>query len=465
MKSTKKIFVVAIAALMLFAFTACNNTVPSVYNGVVSAEVQQVKGYFNGEEVAEDGFQIVVNYAEGEPRIIKGNKGTIELDGNIANAAVGIEFKDFQQNPVVVVPTEVEYSVATSVTISGVEAYTVEEGWTPAAFDAALATAIPEELKNLAFTLSSGDFSSTYTIQNKVDDREFDYQLYLYDEDGKLLGHSDEAEEGDVYTVTLHAYMINDVWTTLPEDLDTGMTVNVVAKADPDTSIKAIEVLYTVTGSRDVNGTITADQPVLTNGTQSELNALASSGKLFMEDEIEWAVRLVKANDSTQSLSYDSTIGTENAYQVGEVTEGFNVTTATETTAGTAAKKAQVRYYDTEAGRAWTTEISIPVGTVTVAKSSSGSVSATQNDTTIAAGATIDNNNIKTYVDVTGLVRVDGKTPADPITADDYNVELIYESSVTIPESSTVPAAVVITYNSYGTTVRVLDTVDFGVKA
>ena len=87
MKSTKKIFVVAIAALMLFAFTACNNTVPSVYNGVVSAEVQQVKGYFNGEEVAEDGFQIVVNYAEGEPRIIKGNKGTIELDGNIANAA------------------------------------------------------------------------------------------------------------------------------------------------------------------------------------------------------------------------------------------------------------------------------------------------------------------------------------------------------------------------------------------
>ena len=167
----------------------------------------------------------------------------------------------------------------------------------------------------------------------------------------------------------------------------------------------------------------------------------------------------------TQKLDYNATIGTENAYQVGEVTEGFNVTTATKTTAGTAAKKAQVRYYDTEAGRAWTTEISIPVGTVTVAKSSSGSVSAAQNATAIAAGKTIDNNNIKTYVTVTGLVRVDGKTTADPITADDYNVELVYESSVTIPESSTVPAAVVITYNSYGTTVRVLDTVDFGAKA
>ena len=250
MKSTKKIFVVAIAALMLFAFTACNNTVPSVYNGVVSAEVQQVKGYFNGEEVAEDGFQIVVNYAEGEPRIIKGNKGTIKLGDNIASAAAGIEFKDFQQNPVVVVPTEVEYSVATSVTISGVEAYTVEEGWTPAAFDAALATGIPEELKNLAFTLSSGDFSSTYTIQNKVDDKEFDYQLYLYDEDGKLLGHSDEAEEGDVYTVTLHAYMINNVWTTLPEDLDTGMTISVGPKTE--TEVTGIEVRYSVNSGKAV---------------------------------------------------------------------------------------------------------------------------------------------------------------------------------------------------------------------
>lgn len=253
MKSTKSIFVVALAALMLVAFTACNNTVPSVYNGVVSAEVQQVKGYFNGEEVAEDGFQIVVNYAEGEPRIIKGNRGTINLVDNIAKAAGGIEFNDFQQNPVAVVPTEVEYSVATSVTISGVEAYTVEEGWTPKAFDDALATAIPEELKNLAFTLSTGDFSSTYTIQNKVDDKDFDYQLYLYDEEGKLLGYNDVAEEGDVYTVTLHAYMINNVWTTLPEDLDTGMTISVVEKETPapnptKNDVTALRVKWAIDG-------------------------------------------------------------------------------------------------------------------------------------------------------------------------------------------------------------------------
>ena len=53
MKSTKSIFVVAIAALILFAFTACNNTPSGAVTHVVAT---QTAVYVEGEKPASDGF-------------------------------------------------------------------------------------------------------------------------------------------------------------------------------------------------------------------------------------------------------------------------------------------------------------------------------------------------------------------------------------------------------------------------
>ncbi len=250
----KTILVTLVAAMMLFAFTACDNSTPAVYNGVVSAEVQQVKGYFKGETAAEDGFQIVVNYAEGSPRIIQGNKGTIDLTtAGIAKATDDIVLKDIWQNNVSIVPAEVVYSDVTSATVSGVDVYTVTEGWSAADFDKALADKkVPEGLENLTFTFTGDNVTRTYTLEDKFDGT-FDYQLWLYKDGGDTpLGYSEKVEAGDKYEVMLYSYKIGKGEMTAfgGKGLATGMTVSAVEKEDE--SVTDIVVRYSVNGDEDV---------------------------------------------------------------------------------------------------------------------------------------------------------------------------------------------------------------------
>ena len=329
----KTILVSLIAALMLFAFVACDNSVPSVYNGVVSAEVQQIKGYFNGEEATEDGFQIVVNYAEGSPRIIPGNKGTIDLDSTpgIAKASSGIVLMDFSKNEVSIVPTEVVYSDVTSATVSGVDVYTVTEGWTAEEFDKALTNKkVPEGLENLTFTFTGDNVTRTYTLEDKFDGT-FDYQLWLYKDGGDTpLKYDEEVKAGDRYEVMLYAYKIGKGEMTAfgGKGLATGMTVSAVEKEDPAT-VTGIKVYYTVK-----------------NGTEVIAEKVETLPALYTGDTVEISVYEVKSDNKetlttgTVSVVNTTTPYTNLSFQKGVAT--VTVATRTNTVSTTAAGTVQI---------------------------------------------------------------------------------------------------------------------------
>ena len=242
MKSTKKIFAVALAAMMLFAFTACNNTMPSAFKSVEYVEVQQIESYLKGETPKASGFQVVVNYTEGEPTVLKGSTGTIAFDSatdaKLAAVADGIEFLDKGGHPVVAVPAEIAYEEVTSVTIEGIEEYTVEtstdDPWTLSDFDYN-----DEALKDMTVTLAGGDASRTYTIQDKLNDK-IDFVLSLW-KDGKILEEGDSVAVGDTYTVTFdkYRYAATGEWEAdftngdKNPGLETGITVSVVEKETP----------------------------------------------------------------------------------------------------------------------------------------------------------------------------------------------------------------------------------------
>ena len=460
MKSTKKIFVVAIAALMLFAFTACNNTMPSAFKSVEYVEVQQIESFLKGEAVKESGFQVVINYTEGEPTVLKGSTGTIAFDSatdaKLAAVADGIEFLDKGGHPVVAVPAEIVCEDVTSATISGVETYTVEAGWKPSDFDDALAIAIPEELADATITLAGGDVTKTFSLADKKAGK-FDYVLSLYEEGSDTpLAESATVAEGDTYNVYLSEYKLDkdaSAFTKLEgKGLDTGLTVNVVAQVDPDTSITGLEVLYKVEGKRFVEGTLTPSSVVLENGTKEQLNALATSGKLYLDDTITWTVNLVKADDSKTPVTCDS-LGA--GFQVLSHSEGFEPTSSTTSAApGTAVKTANIGYYDTVSGKTFASDITIPVGTVTVAEGQT--VTASQNATAtpkLKVGQKLTNNNVETYITISGLTLVDGKgsSSATAATAENYTITLPY-GDITLEATNTFD--IVVSYETYGKTVN-----------
>ena len=154
------------------------------------------------------------------------------------------------------------------------------------------------------------------------------------------------------------------------------------------------------------------------------------------------------------STYYTYTFGTANSYQIISSSEGFtDGTQSVKTTQQTAA----IRFYDDSTGEVYTENITIPVGDVTI----TGSEESVAQDKTknIAEGTQITENNINQYVTVSGLTVV-GRTPAT-VVATDYDILLPYGPVTLAKEGSNVP--IVLTYDSYGTTIRKTVSVPFEV--
>ena len=238
----KKYFIGVLAALMLFAFTACDNSVPTVsYNDVSYVEVEQVKSFLEGDAATEDGFQIVVNYTSASPVVISGNKGNIKISGDTATATDSIKFYDMNNNLVPVVGTEIAYTPVTSVS-ANVSAIEIEEG---SKLEDGFSIINPEVLADVSFTLVGGDIERVYTMADKAAGK-FDVVLSLWNEDG-MLATSTAVKEGETYTVTLDKYRFanSGEWidvTTAGKGMDTGITVSVVEAVTPDTDIARIVV-------------------------------------------------------------------------------------------------------------------------------------------------------------------------------------------------------------------------------
>ena len=305
------------------------------------------------------------------------------------------------------------------------------------------------------FTFTSENGTKSFTLADEVAGK-FDYQLSVFEDDSTTpMTAENTFAKGKTYSVKVTGYELADE-TMYPVDFATDMTISVVDATQPaPVTITGLEVLYSVTGKRDVDGTITDAQKVLTNGTLAQLNAT----DLYFGDSVTYTVKAVYSDNTAekehkQSLTYNATFGTANSYQIISSSEGFtDGTQSVKTTQQTAA----IRFYDDSTGEVYTENITIPVGDVTI----TGSNESVAQDKTknIAEGTQITENNINQYVTVSGLTVV-GRTPAT-VAATDYDILLPYGPVTLAKEGSNVP--VVLTYDSYGTTVRKTVSVPFEV--
>ena len=268
----KSILIGVLAALMLFAFTTCEPqtiTWPTERN-ISFVTVEQTATYIVGETAEDTGFNIVINYIEGEPTVIPG-AGNIKLEGGMASVD-GITFKN-GENVVPAVPCKIEYKTVTSATISGVSNVTIEEG--AKLEDENLASKINlDGAENLTLTLAFDGGERVYTADDIVaksavtaTNGKINVVLSLV-KDGEVLSTTTPVQKGETYTVTLDNYYLGKDWAyekNLTKGFETGVTVSVVEEKE----IKPDSVKLWIDGEPVSNGNVTVDF----NSTSAELKS------------------------------------------------------------------------------------------------------------------------------------------------------------------------------------------------
>lgn len=86
MKSRKSIFVVALAVLMLVAFTACEQPVPGLSTAVRDAEIVQTGTFFVDQPFDASKFSVNVTYTDGSKGTLSGNNVVYGIPGETNNA-------------------------------------------------------------------------------------------------------------------------------------------------------------------------------------------------------------------------------------------------------------------------------------------------------------------------------------------------------------------------------------------
>ena len=452
----KSILIGVLAALMLFAFTACEPqtvTWPTTKD-VSYLSIEQVKSFVKGEVATDDGFNAVIHYTDGSSEVAP---GIAEVQDDNVTVKAAITFSG-DANPTTAKDYKIQFDTVTDISITGASNVQIVAG-TKLSDIHDITTAVKNKVLSFSgdpvFTFTSENGTKSFTLADEVAGK-FDYQLSVFEDDSTTpMTAENTFAKGKTYSVKVTGYELAD-GTMYPVDFATDLTISVVdATQSAPVTITGLEVLYSVTGKRDVNGTITDAQKVLTNGTLAQLNAT----DLYFGDSVTYTVKAVYSDNTAekehkQSLTYSATFGTENSYQIISSSEGFtDGTQSVKTTQQTAA----IRFYDDSTGEVYTENITIPVGDVTI----TGSRESVAQDKTknIAEGTQITENNINQYVTVSGLTVV-GRTPAT-VVATDYDILLPYGPVTLAKEGSNVP--VVLTYDSYGTTVRKTVSVPFEV--
>ena len=259
----KSILIGVLAALMLFAFTACEPqtiTWPTDKD-IAYVSVEQTATYIVGETASGDGFNIVVNYTEGDPTIIPGT-ANVKVTGGVA-AVDGLTFKNANDVVVPAVPCKVEYKTITSATITGVSNVTIEDG--AKLEDEDLASKINlDGAENLTLTLAFDGGERVYTADDIVAKKDvtatngkINVVLSLV-KDGKVLPTDVAVQKGETYTVTLDNYYLGTDWAyekNLAKGFETGVTVSVVEEKE----IKPDSVKLWIDGEPASNGNVTVD--------------------------------------------------------------------------------------------------------------------------------------------------------------------------------------------------------------
>ena len=244
----KKVFIGVLAALMLFAFTACEpQTIAWPTDKDVSyLEIVQVKDFVYGEIPTKDGFNVIIHYTDGDPETVN---GAVSITPTPSNGEYKVESQfDFDTDtktvPTIGVET-VKFETVTNVAITGVSNVTVVEKTTLSAIHD-ISTAVEKKVLSFSgepvFTLSYEGGERSFTLADEKAGK-FDYVLNVYEGTSTTpMATSATFEKGKTYTVKVASYELADGKPYAVTNSTVDFTITVTPAVQPNTTITRIAV-------------------------------------------------------------------------------------------------------------------------------------------------------------------------------------------------------------------------------
>ena len=412
----KKVFIGVLAALMLFAFTACEpQTIAWPTDKDVSyLEIVQVKDFVYGEIPTKDGFNVIIHYTDGDPETVN---GAVSITPTPSNGGYKVESQfDFDTDtktvPTIGVET-VKFETVTNVAITGVSNVTVVEKTSLSAIHD-ISTAVENKVLSFSgepvFTLSYEGGERSFTLADEKAGK-FDYVLNVYEGTSTTpMATSATFEKGKTYTVKVASYELADDKPYAVTNSTADFTISVVEK----TQVKPVSMgyrfwTYDATKKEVVETTtIWADDTLV-----DSKSAVDGAGDVFIE------LYMIDSEDEKTPLDSDDV---SIWYNTGSGADAEKGTTLPSDIEYDTTYNVTVRYNDAKAGVAdlnftlsskdYITDLTVSESNIYVKKGSA----LQKGDITVTAGHAVeaeDDDNFKNYTIVGGSVpanAVDGQT-------------------------------------------------------
>lgn len=412
MKSLKSVLVVAFACAMLFAFTACEQQIPT-YRNVDYILISQNTPFIEGQSFNAANFDVTIYYTDNTSTVVSGTglvTATSWPTDTTVTAKVGEETATYEA--AVIDQDDCDITVVLD-----------DEVTTPIKANAADGEVRNVSVDVVSVTFSTGDVS--YTLS---DDSAYSASVAVGAEELKIAG-----------TYELEATVVKSTTTvaTVP------VSVEVVDSTPAPTVVTGVHVLYDVTR----------------NGSKVVENATSLSG-LYLNDVVTVTVYQTATKDGEDASTVLSAASAfENAND--DVTYSSGVASIT---VGKEAVSDTIYYYNEEVGETKTATVTVPVGSNTVVKEGASLVLTPNTATALAAGTTLAGNaDLSTYVNFTegnGLKNLDSS-----LETVSYSIYVDPARTYKIPETETVSVNCFVTYLSYGETVKEFHTVSLSAQA
>ena len=415
----KTILVAMIAVAMLFAFTACEQSVPT-YKNADYLTINQTAAFIEGQEFNANNFEVVVHYTDGSTSTIPGagvvkgwNGGASSTSTVSAELTSSLKFDSFAVNVIAQADCEVTVTLAddTTTPIKPTAAANEER-------------VVDVDVESVAYTAEGITYEATAT----------DYYACA-------TVNNTQLKTAGTYTLEATVYKGSDSTGTKVATVET--TVEVTPAKDTAEHVVGFEVLYSVDSAA---------------GEESDVTDVTSLSNLWIGDKV--SIRLVQVVEKEGVRSY-KTITDASKYQTANLSTGISFTNgvASNITVGKTNLTGNAYYYDaTLSNSTQARNISIPAGQNTLKGTASVTADAAKYP---AAGTTLaGNSDLSGYVKVTGLTNTD-----TDVTDVAYKIVVDPAMSFTIPASGSVNVYYFLSYNSYGEDVVIRGYVPIQAKA
>lgn len=166
----KKVFIGVLAALMLFAFTACEQSMPS-YKQVEYVTLDQTQEFIKGQPLSAEAFSVTVHYLDGSQDVFPGVGRVTFVDSTettakvVTDAAVGVYAKATVAGESDIIGIEVVEPSAFTATVT---ATAVKRNYTGASADVAKPAETTATLTISNVVITGGETASWTVASDKV---------------------------------------------------------------------------------------------------------------------------------------------------------------------------------------------------------------------------------------------------------------------------------------------------------